>query len=269
MDDRVKLLQLDTCISGCEMPIDRGLSSVALSFPYQHFVSQNFSAGDMATQTLAAEGAEFDLCHVQLAAVLGSEVQFQTIQNAAGFGWLEGLVQSSWVMGVQPMFHQNTSFSMGEMLMKQLIDASSIIRICALLGNLYMTPIQQRSKEHEQIGSSFSAIFVIIALSSTLFGRNALARLADQLNWGLVEANQRESGIFRALIHFQNIFHVVIKIGILFGWNTPLFFEPRFGLHDITDGGMRYFRNVLQSDHLAGQQTLAPAPISFRRLITC
>jgi hypothetical protein len=39
---------------------------------------------------LAAKNAQFDLGHIEPTAMLGCEVQLQSVQDAAGFSWLKG-----------------------------------------------------------------------------------------------------------------------------------------------------------------------------------
>jgi hypothetical protein len=93
-------------------------------------------------------------------------------------------------MGIQVVFDQHASFGIREMLMNQFIDTNVPVGFGALVGDFDMALIQQWCKEHEQIGSSLSAIFVIIAFLVFLLDRNALTRLADQLNRGFIETNQ-------------------------------------------------------------------------------
>jgi hypothetical protein len=141
------------------------------------------------------------------------------------------------------------------MLINQFLHTNRPIDLGPLIGDFDMALIQQRGKEHKQVGGSFAMILVIIALWLTILGRNGLEIFADQLNGRFFKANQGQAHIFWSLIFFQHIFQVVHKIGVLFWWNASLFSEPElqfvFLLH-VTDGRMRYIWDVLQPDHFTG-----------------
>lgn len=148
MNDWVESLQLDTCTSGCETPIDCSPIRVSLGFPRQRFACQKFSMRDISIQTLAAKNAQLDLGHIEPTAMLGCEVELQSVQDTAGFSWLEGFILGSRCMGIQVVFNQDTSLCIREMLMNQLIDADGPICFGGLFGDFDMAPIQQRCKEH-------------------------------------------------------------------------------------------------------------------------
>ncbi len=79
MNDWVEFLEFDPGISSCETPVDGSFLHVSLDFPSQSFVCQKFSTRDMSVQILTAENTEFDLGHVEPAAMFGCKVKFQAV----------------------------------------------------------------------------------------------------------------------------------------------------------------------------------------------
>jgi len=136
MNDRIKPLQLDASLSGCETPIDCSPICVSLGFPSQRFVCQKFSMRDISIQTLAAKNAQLDLSHIEPTAMLGCEMKLQSVQDATGFCWFEGFIQGSRCMSIQVVFNQDTSLGVREMQMNQLIDADGPVCFGALFGGL-------------------------------------------------------------------------------------------------------------------------------------
>ena len=85
MNDWIEFLQLDTCLSGGETPIDGGPIRVSFGSPRQRFANQKFSIRDIPIQTLVAKNAQLDLSHIEPTAMLGCEVKLQSVQDTAGF----------------------------------------------------------------------------------------------------------------------------------------------------------------------------------------
>jgi len=114
MNDWIEFLQLDTCIRGCETPIDGSPIRVSLGFPRQRFACQKFSLRDISFQTLATKNVQFDLGHIEPTTMFRCEVKLQSVQDAAGFRWLEGFIQGRGCMSVQVVFNQDTALGIGK-----------------------------------------------------------------------------------------------------------------------------------------------------------
>ncbi len=93
-------------------------------------------------------------------------------------------------MCVQVVFDNNTALSLREIQMNQIFHTPGPIRFRSPLCGFDMTPVLQRGKEHEQIGSTFSVIFIIITLWMTYLYWYGLACLTDQLHWGFIETHK-------------------------------------------------------------------------------
>src|SRR5690606_36240097 len=122
---------------------------------------------------------QLDLSHIEPAAMFGCEMEFQSIQNAASLRRLKGFIQGSRDMSIQIVLHHDTSLGIREVLMNHLIDTVSPIHLRTSFGDFEMTPIQERCKEHKEIGRPLPAIFIIIALWMSFLEGKTLARLAD------------------------------------------------------------------------------------------
>jgi hypothetical protein len=64
-----------------------------------------------------------------------------------------------------------------------------------------------RIEGDEEIDGAVAAILVIVALALSGLGRDRLAHLADQLDGGLVEADQRSGGIRRLGVEIEHVLH--------------------------------------------------------------
>src|SRR5574342_687407 len=169
MKDWIQLLEFDTCVDCCEAPLDSGFTRISFCFPSPGFVFQSCHTGDVPIQTLTAEDTELDFGHIKPTAVLGCEMELQTIQDAFGFSGHKHFVQGSRQVGVQVVFHDNASLGIGEMYIYQITHTPSPIDFGATFCYFDMTPILERGEEHEQISGTFTAILVVMAHRLTDF----------------------------------------------------------------------------------------------------
>src|SRR5690606_7403466 len=134
MNDRVQFLQSNTRISRCETPVNCSLVTITLRFPCQRFAGKKFSIGNISIQALATQHTQLDLSHIEPAAMLGCEMEFQSIQNAASLRRLKGFIQGSRDMSIQIVLHHDTSLGIREVLMNHLIDTVSPIHLRASIA---------------------------------------------------------------------------------------------------------------------------------------
>ena len=69
LQSRIEPLELDAGIRGGEAPIDGGGSIIALLLPTRHLMLKLFTHGDAARAALPSQRSEFDLGHVEPAAM--------------------------------------------------------------------------------------------------------------------------------------------------------------------------------------------------------
>src|SRR5271154_1940747 len=92
LKDRVKALELNAGVIGCELPIGYGATFVAIFLPCGNFLGQSFLIGDAAVETLTDQNADLGLGHVEPTAMLGRVVPFKTSNQTSRFAGREGLI---------------------------------------------------------------------------------------------------------------------------------------------------------------------------------
>jgi hypothetical protein len=76
-----------------ELPVSLGVLVVSSDFPGGDFLGEGLLVGDAAIQALARQHAEFALCHVEPASVLGCVVPLEPLNQPAGLGRGKGFVE--------------------------------------------------------------------------------------------------------------------------------------------------------------------------------
>jgi hypothetical protein len=77
-----------------------------------------------------------------------------------------------------------------------------------------------RIEGDEEIDGAAAAVLVIVTLALSRLGWDRLAHLADELDGGFVEADQRPLGIRRFSVEIEHIFHAGDVFAIDMG-NAP------------------------------------------------
>src|SRR5574341_904341 len=197
-------MKLGAGVVGGEAPLDGGLRRVAFIFQRPGFAGQRDLVADAPIPTLPAEDTQFQLSHVEPAAMLGRVVELQPFENAAGVRLGIGFVH-------QPLH------LLGE------------VQQGAPVGDGHMPPAAVRLEEHKQVAGAVALVLVIVAFHLTRLSGQRHARLGNQLLGRLVEADLGALGVIRLGIHLQHVFHGRYELGTDFR-DTPLFLLPRFSV---------------------------------------
>ena len=75
----IESLQFDTRISDAELPIHRADSLIAMLLPTLNLVTEVLDGGNVVSQTLPRQHAEFDLSNVEPAGALGGVMDLQPL----------------------------------------------------------------------------------------------------------------------------------------------------------------------------------------------
>lgn len=153
----------------------------------------------------------------------------------------------------------------------EFTHAVGIVHGSAAVGDLDVAPAPIWIEGDEEIGSAVAAILVIVALASSWLGRDRLAHLADQLDGGLVEANQGPLRIRRFSIEIEHIFHASDIFAIDMG-NAPHVPTPWLEVvlgQPATHGLARQAVVIGELDHRVGQKRQRPAFAAGGRLGAC
>jgi len=129
----VEVLELDAGVFGGEPPVDPTTGSVARCLPGGGLPLQGRPVGQPAVQALSGQHGQFDLGHVQPAAVLGRVVQLQLVGEPPGLGRWERRIQRGGGVGVEVVLDQHDLFGVGVVDVDQVLDGSGPSR-CGCAG---------------------------------------------------------------------------------------------------------------------------------------
>ena len=142
-----------------------------------------------------AEHTQFNLGHIEPTAMFGRVVELQALCDSCGLRGVESLVQRSQLVGVEIVQHHTDQVGLRICMVHQPRHL-----MCEVLGRLtsghfYMTLPSQGLGEHEQVASSASHILIVVTLHSSRLWWDARILVCYQLLGGLIEADNRASGI--------------------------------------------------------------------------
>src|SRR5258708_40211231 len=80
-DCRVEVLEFDTCVGGCEVPVCLGVVGIAVALPSGDFLDEGLLVGNPAVEALGRQDAEFGLCQIQPTAVLWRVVPLEALHQ--------------------------------------------------------------------------------------------------------------------------------------------------------------------------------------------
>ena len=107
------------------MPVGAGAGRVASGLPGADGRIHLVSTGEALAQALAGEDAQFDLRHVEPAAVLRCMHQPQAASQPTGGLGIEGVIQAGDVVRVEVVAHQRDTLRIGIVLIQQVSEESS------------------------------------------------------------------------------------------------------------------------------------------------
>jgi hypothetical protein len=152
--------------------------------------------------------------------------RFEAAQDAAGLGGGKGLVEGAGGMDRQIVLHDTDAGGLGVMDIDEFAHAVSIIHGGAPFGDFDLAPGPMRIEGDEEIDGAVAAVLVIVTLALSRLGWDRLAHLADKLDGGFVEADQRPLGIRRFSLEIEHVFHAGDVFAIDMG-NAPHVPAPR------------------------------------------
>jgi hypothetical protein len=87
------VLELDAGGVGCEVPVCLGVVEIAMPHPGGDLFGQCLLVWNAPIEALAGQDGQFGLGEIEPRAVLGGVVPFEALDQAAGFGGGEGLIE--------------------------------------------------------------------------------------------------------------------------------------------------------------------------------
>ena len=136
----------------------------------------------------------------------------------------------------------------------KLTHAVGVVHGGAAVGDLDVAPAAMRIEGDEEIDGAVAAILVVVALALSRLGRDRLAHLADQLDGGLVEANQRPGGIRHLGVEIEHVLHAGDERRASIGRAT--YSPSTWGMHHMS------LRHGLRSFSASRRRTVSPDRLS-------
>lgn len=131
-------------------------------------------------------------------------------------------------MGVEVVLDQDDLLGFGEVLLGQIAQVVSIVDTRFGFSHANMTPSFQWSTEHKQGGHPVALIFVVKTPGPSGTQRQRRSSFPGKLLGRFIQTNQGTLRIAGPLVDGKDVFHAADKLGLVFGRDTPLLFQPRF-----------------------------------------
>src|SRR5258707_6173204 len=225
---------------------------------------------DTPVEALAAQDADFDLHHVEPAGVLGRVGELQPAQHGARFGGRKGLVERAGRVCRQIVQDDADAFRFREVGITELAHAGGEVHSGAAVGDFDPAPRAMHVEDDEQVGRSVALVFAVVALELSRHGRDRLARLANELDRALVEADPWTLRIGWFGVEVEYVLHAGAILAIHLR-DAPHVLAPRLevGLGQAPAYGLAGEAAVLgEPDEFIRQQLQGPAGATLRRVPT-
>lgn len=174
-----------------------------------------------------AEDGEFNLGHVQPAPMLWRVVDLQSVRDPFGLGWVEGCIERGRGMGVEVIEHEDDPFRVGILDVDQVLDAGRPVASRPARSCRDMAPALQRFVPEEEVCRPTPFILVVLPSWMAIASSHWLARVGQELNRQLIEADDGTSGIVGTGVDREDIFGPPTELGVLLRRNAPLFLQMR------------------------------------------
>src|SRR6266699_231242 len=220
-------MQLFTGISGGKAPLHLNLMGIAPLLPGSDDLTHPLHRRQTLRQALTSQHREFDLSHVQPAAMLGSIMKLQAPSDPTGFLRLKCFVERARCMRIQIVQDHPDHRSGRKMHIDQILHCLRKIDFGPSRLDFKMSPSQLRFQQQEQATGALPLVLRVEALWLTGLHRQRVTDFIEQLIGALIEAHLGRSGIRRARIQIQHVFHPPDE-STPYPWNAPLLLLPRF-----------------------------------------
>ena len=223
---RVKPFELDAGILGRELPVDFGLKVVAATLPGGDLASHGLDAVDAPVQALADHDVDFDLGHVQPAAMLGRVDKLEAIPQRLGLLGGKRLIQRARRVRVQVVHDQRDALGVG-IVRGDVLQEHSPVQFGSALRDLGQAPPGQRLAGHEHVAHPAALVFIVMALGPAGRRCNGLAGLANELAGRLIHAHHGALRIVGPAVDVEHLFHGGHEGCAGLRGNHPADFPPR------------------------------------------
>ena len=175
------MLEFDTGVGRCEVPIGLGVSGIAIVLPGGDFLDQGLFVGNASVEALGRQDAEFGFGEIEPAAVLGGVVPFEALDQAPGLGGRKGLIEGSLAVDVEIVLDQDDGLGVGKVSIGEVFEDVSVIDRGVAVRDLDVAPAFERREQHKEIGGAVALVLVIMTGRAPRFHRHRHAGLGDEL----------------------------------------------------------------------------------------
>jgi hypothetical protein len=156
---------------------------------------------DTAPQTLTAQMAQFDLCHVEPTAVFGGRMDLSFLRDAFRLRGIKGFIQRCCGMGMQIVHHQTKFFPMGIRLINKCADKVCPLYLCSLLSNFGIPLASEWFKSHKNICGPLSLILSVISQRLPRLSRERSTDFTNELGRHFISTHLGTLRIIRIFIN--------------------------------------------------------------------
>ena len=136
---------------------------VSSLLPGVDFVVESLEIGYSCVSALTAHDAYFYFGDVEPAGVFGCVVELDFFQKSLGFIFIECLVKTFFVVGVEVVEYHADDFGVGESFVDEVFHEAGEVLSGALSCDLSDAPVAFEVDGHEYVGGPIAGVLVVVA----------------------------------------------------------------------------------------------------------
>src|SRR3989304_200351 len=219
--------QFDACVGVRKVPVYFGMSVVPTVLPGGDMSVHRLHVGDKAVQTLTAQGAELDLCHVKPTAMLRRVMYFETLRETPRLFRRKRLIERSRRMGVQVVQDKAYSFGVRIPVVQHTFDPPCPVFPCPTLAGRHVAFAGKGFHFKKDLSHTIAHVLMIHSGRSARRTGYTIIHVADKLFAGFIHAYHRIAPVIRQFVDSKNIFHTGYEGSVLLRWDFPVLPEVR------------------------------------------
>src|SRR5579859_3267625 len=160
--------------------------------------------------------------------MLWSMMNFNLLGQPPCFFRIKSLVKRGRSMRIEMIHHHYHLFYISIVRIQDLFHKGRPVFLGSTFSHLKISFACERLIGDKHTTHPFPLILVIFPFEHPWLHGKGLILLSMDLFYPLIHTNLRQTGIIRAVIHIQHIFHMIDKRFIFLWWDTILLLSPWF-----------------------------------------
>jgi hypothetical protein len=132
---RIQSLEFDACIRRPELSVDGANALVALLLPLLNLTTKLLNGGDVVSQALPRQDAEFNLSNIEPTGVLGCVMDLQAIGQSFGLFRREDFVEGGLRVGIEVVHDHHDFCHLGIVHFEDFLHEERPVLLGALTGH--------------------------------------------------------------------------------------------------------------------------------------